>query len=171
MKLLNGPAAKSGSRKALLMLAAGGAVTALLWALADPPATEAVAVVEQAAARGEGPKQAQQFAFVPRKVASIVTNLFGGHSWYVAPPPPPPAEPSPPPPPSAPPLPFRMLGSYASSGAAPVYFLVKGDSVYDVRIGDVIDGIYSVDSVKDGQLNFTYLPLKIGQSLPVGNTP
>lgn len=170
MKLLSGPAAKSGSRRALLMLAAGGAVTAILWALADPPATVAMAVPERATSRGDGSQQGQQFAFLPRKVANVVTNLFGGHSWYVAPPPPPPVVQEPPAP-SAPPLPFSLLGSYSSSGGAPVYFLVKGDSVYDVHIGDVIDNVYSVDGVKDGRLNFTYLPLKIGQSLDVGSTP
>lgn len=172
MKLLTGPASKSGSRRALLMLAAGGALTALLWALADPPATEAVAASERgtSASRGESAEQIQQFAFVPRKVANVVTNLFGGHSWYVAPPPPPPVvyvAPAP----TAPPLPFRVLGSYASAGTAPVYFLVRGDSVYDVHVGDVIDGTYSVDSAANGRLNFTYLPLKISQSLAIGSTP
>jgi hypothetical protein len=170
MKQLSGPAAKSGSRRALLMLAAGGAATAILWALADPPATVAITVAERATSRGDGPQQAQPFAFVPRKVASAAINLFGDHSWYVAPPPPPMVVREPPPP-SAPPLPFTLLGSYSSSGGAPVYFLVKGDSVYDVHVGDVIDNSYSVDSVTNGRLNFTYLPLKIGQSLAVGSTP
>ena len=169
MKLLSGPAAKSGSRRALLMLAAGGAVTAILWALADPPATMEIAVAEQAAPRDEDPQQGRRFAFVPRKAASVVINLFGGHSWYVAPPPPPPVVYQPPAP-TAPPLPFTLLGSYSSSGAAPVYFLVKGDSVYDVRVGDVIDNLYSVDGVSNGRLNFTYLPMKIGQSLAIGST-
>ncbi len=170
MKQLSGPVAKSGSRRALLMLAAGGAVTAILWALADPPATVAIAVAERGTSRGDGPQQEQPFAFVPRKVASAATNLFGGHSWYVAPPPPPMVVREPPPP-SAPPLPFTLLGSYSSSGGAPVFFLVKGDSVYDVHVGDVIENVYSVDSVSNGRLNFTYLPLKIGQFLAVGSTP
>jgi hypothetical protein len=170
MKLLSGPAARPGSRRALLMLAAGSAVTAILWLLADPPATAELAAAERPTSQVAGTQHGRQFAFVPRKAVNVVTNLFGGHSWHVAPPPPPPVVREPPAP-TAPPLPFTLLGSYSSSGAVPVYFLVKGDSVYDVHVGDVIDNVYSVDGLSNGRLNFTYLPMKISQSLAVGSTP
>ena len=170
MKLVSGPAAKSGSRRALLILAAGGRGDGHVVGAGRSASNREDSDGGAGDFSGRGPQQGQQFAFVPRKVASVVTNLFGGHSWFVAPPPPPMVVREPPAP-SAPPLPFTLLGSYSSSGGAPVYFLVKGDSVYDVHVGDVIDSVYSVDGVSNGRLNFTYLPLKIGQSLAVGSTP
>lgn len=98
--------------------------------------------------------------------------LFHAKSWYVAPPPPPPAPVVyvPPPPPQAPPLPFTVMGSYAHPGNATVYFLTRGDRVFDVHVGDTIDNTYSVDGVADGQLKLTYKPLNIQQTLPVGDS-
>ena len=98
--------------------------------------------------------------------------LFHTQSWYVAPPPPPPAPVVyvPPPPPTAPPVPFTVMGSYAHPGDATVYFLTRGDRVFDVHIGDTIDGIYSVDGAADGQLRLTYKPLDIQQTLPLGDS-
>ncbi len=101
----------------------------------------------------------------------VSADLFAGHSWYTPPPPvaqvqrrSKPANRAP----SAPPLPFSFIGSFEQEGAATLYFLVKGDRVYDVSIGDKIEGTYSVDSVSNGQLMFTYLPLKSSQGLRLG---
>ncbi|MEP6886271.1 MAG: hypothetical protein ABJC66_16100 [Gammaproteobacteria bacterium] len=101
---------------------------------------------------------------------AAAASLFSPHSWFVAPPPPPPpppAAPAAPPVPTAPPLPFVFMGSYKAQGAK-TYFLTAGDRVYDVKIGDTLDNTYSVDGVKAGQLMLTYMPLKIQQSLAVG---
>jgi hypothetical protein len=103
---------------------------------------------------------------------TAAASLFSPHSWFVAPPPPPPAPPAPyqpPPPPSAPPLPFAFMGSYKSEGGGSTYFLTAGDRVYDVKVGDTLDNTYSVDGVKSGQLLLTYMPLKIQQSIAVGD--
>ncbi len=102
---------------------------------------------------------------------AAAASLFSPHSWFVAPPPPPPAPPTapaPPPAPTAPPLPFVFMGSYKTQGAK-TYFLTAGDRVYDVKIGDTLDNTYSVDSVQAGLLMITYMPLKIQQSLAVGD--
>jgi hypothetical protein len=99
-------------------------------------------------------------------------SLFSPHSWFVAPPspPPPPAVAyQPPPPPTAPPLPFAFMGSYKAEDGASIYFLTAGDRVFDVRIGDTLDRTYSVDAVQSGQMMLTYMPLKIQQSLAVGD--
>ena len=98
--------------------------------------------------------------------------LFHANSWYVAPPPPPPAPVVyvPPPPPTAPPMPFSVMGSYAHPGDVTVYFLTRGDRVFDVHVGDTIDGIYSVDGAANGQLQLTYKPLNIQQTLPLGDS-
>ena len=104
--------------------------------------------------------------------SKAVESLFHPHSWYVAPPAP---APVPvvyvaPPPPTAPPLPFTVMGSYAHPGNATVYFLTRGDSVFDVHVGDTIDNTYSVDGAANGQLLLTYKPLNIQQTLPLGDS-
>jgi hypothetical protein len=98
-----------------------------------------------------------------------VGNAFGATSWYVPPPPPPPVKPAPPPPPSAPPMPFAYLGLYEGA-VGKVIMLVKGDHVYTVSVGDVIENTYRVDSVEQGIVELTYLPLNIKQSINTGNS-
>ena len=110
---------------------------------------------------------------LPERAANTaaVDNLFAGHSWYT--PPAAPVRKTASPiarKPVAPPLPYKFIGSY-EQGENTMYFLTKGDLVYDVKIGDVLDETYSVDSVTDGQLNFTYLPLHTSQGLRLGENP
>jgi hypothetical protein len=99
--------------------------------------------------------------------ATPAADLFAQKSWYVPPPPPPPPKPLPPPPPTAPPLPFSYLGNYQTPNGPLILFLTKGDQLYSVSPGDLIDGIYRVEGITSGQLGFTYLPLNIKQSLAV----
>jgi hypothetical protein len=113
------------------------------------------------------------------RLALRVTNdksagfLFPIQSWYIAPPPPPPAPvvQVKPPPPTAPPMPFGVIGSYSRAGDATVYFLTRGDRVFDVHIGDTLDNTYTVDSEAHGQLMLTYKPLNIQQALALGGSP
>ncbi len=104
--------------------------------------------------------------------SKAVEALFHTQSWYVAPPPPPPAPVVvvAPPPPTAPPLPFTVMGSYTRPGDPTVYFLTRGDRVFDVHIGDTIDNTYSVDGEANGELVLTYKPLNIKQALALGGT-
>lgn len=95
-------------------------------------------------------------------------NLFAAHSWYIAPPPPPPRPTPAPVAPTAPPLPYTFIGKYGRGADGTVYFLTRGDRVYDVKQGDVLDGIYRLDAVSDGQLTFTYMPLDERQTLSIG---
>jgi len=100
----------------------------------------------------------------------VQQNLFRGHSWYT-PPPPPPMRAAPvatPRRPVAPPLPYKLLGSYEEAGSPTIYFLVKADRIYDVVIGDTLDETYNVDGISNGKLMFTYLPLKTSQGLRLG---
>jgi hypothetical protein len=108
-----------------------------------------------------------------------VQALFAAHSWYVPPPPPPPAPPAPVlsaeqlaalQRPVAPPLPFTFIGSYVTDGGIPVFFLTHGDRVYNVRVGDMVDDTYKVDSFTNGQLLMTYKPLNVQQQLSVGGS-
>jgi hypothetical protein len=126
----------------------------------------------QATPGRKSPGQEAALRFADRIVKdTAAASLFSTQSWYVAPPAPPPAPVvvQAPPVPAAPPLPFAFMGSYRPEGAVPTYFLTAGDRVYDVKIGDTLDNTYSVDGVRSGQLLLTYIPLKIQQSLAVGN--
>jgi len=97
-----------------------------------------------------------------------IGNVFGATSWYVPPPPPPPVKPPPPPKPTAPPMPFTYLGLYEDTPPV-VVMLVKGDRVYTVSEGDVIENTYRVEHVAAGVVELTYLPLNIKQSISTGN--
>ncbi len=97
-------------------------------------------------------------------------DMFKGHNWYT-PPPPPPRRPATKPvrrKPVAPPLPFKLLGTFEQAGSPTLYFLVKEDRIYDATIGDTLESTYRVDRVSNGQLMFTYLPLKTSQGLRLG---
>lgn len=147
---------------------------------------EPVAAKERAHASGRAERSApgvtpavrRSFASLGQRVvtATAAEALFAAHSWYIAPPPPPTAalaaaKEAVPDKPVAPPVPYAYMGSYAPDGAAPVIFLTRGDRVYDVRVGDVLDGTYSVDAFANGQLTLTYKPLNQQQQLKTGDTP
>lgn len=102
---------------------------------------------------------------------AVASGLFSARTWVVAAPPPPPAPPpGPPPPPSAPPLPLRWLGRLDDATTVKA-FLQKGEQVYTVGVGEVIDGTYRVDSIQAGQMVLMYLPLSIPQTLTGGGEP
>lgn len=96
-----------------------------------------------------------------------IANAFNSKSWYVAPPPPPEL---PPPAPTAPPLPFTYLGRYEDQPAV-VVVLAKGDRVYTVAEGEVIDGTYRVEQISDDAVRLVYLPMNINQSLSTQTAP
>jgi len=98
-------------------------------------------------------------------------DIFKGKSWYVAPPKPkyvPPPPPPPPPPPTAPPLPYAYMGSYQGKDGRMIIFLTRGDQVYSVSPGDVLEGTYRVEGIASGQVVLIYLPLNIQQSISIG---
>jgi hypothetical protein len=103
-----------------------------------------------------------------------VDDIFNQTSWYVAPPSPPaaPEKPLPvivlpPPVPAAPALPFTYLGRYGDTDKRTIV-LARGEKVYTVKVGDVIDKTYRVEKFTFGKVNFTYLPLNVPQSLATG---
>ncbi len=69
--------------------------------------------------------------------------------------------------PVAPPLPFRFLGQMIEDGR-PTLFLSLNDRNIAVKAGEMIDDTYRVDSITNGVVEFTYLPLKQKQTLPIG---
>ena len=67
--------------------------------------------------------------------------------------------------PEAPPLPFRYLGKLIEDGKLSV-FLANGEESLSAVAGQRI-GEYRVDKVTESEIQFTYLPLKTKQSLPL----
>ena len=107
----------------------------------------------------------------PSDIDKLASNAFGAMTWHVPPPPQPKpvAKPAPPPPPSAPPMPFTFLGRYEDGGTRTI-LLVKGERIYTVSEGDVIEQTYRVEKLAGGQLELTYLPLDIKQTINAGGS-
>ena len=99
-------------------------------------------------------------------------DMFKSKSWYIPPPPPPKPRyvaPPPPPPPTAPPLPYKFTGSFQEPGQKLVVYLSRGDKLYSVSAGDILEGTYKIESINAGQLVILYLPLNISQNLRIGD--
>lgn len=75
--------------------------------------------------------------------------------------------PPPPPPPKPPAVPFTYMGRL-DQGDRVKYFLLKADRLYVVTPGDEIDDAYVFDGEVGNQLQLTYKPLRIAQTLVVG---
>lgn len=93
-------------------------------------------------------------------------DMFTAKSWVVAPPPPS-AKSKELDRPTAPPLPFTYIGNILKDGKT-IVFLTEGERNYAVSTGEIIDGNYSVDSIKPNLITLTYLPMHIQQTLPIG---
>jgi len=93
---------------------------------------------------------------------------FAPKSWVVVVPPPPPPPPPPPEPPRAPPLPFRFAGALDDGAGRVSFFLLRGNAMLTVSVGDTIDNTYKLDGADGGVLTFTFLPLRERQQLPYG---
>ncbi len=61
------------------------------------------------------------------------------------------------------------MGRY-EDGAKQIILLVRGDLVYTVSEGDVIDSTYRVDRMTAAQVELTYLPLNIKQTISTGGS-
>lgn len=99
------------------------------------------------------------------------TDPFAPRGWTPPPPPPPPpapvAPPPPPPPPEAPPIPFKFIGQIEDKSAKPAAFITKGEALFVVHVGDVVENTYRVESFNSAQVVVTYLPLKQRQTIDV----
>ena len=65
--------------------------------------------------------------------------------------------------PAAPALPFRYFGRLTENGKTEV-FVMRGDDLLTITPGQKI-GEYRVDQIADASISFTYLPLKMKQTL------
>jgi hypothetical protein len=126
-------------------------------ALADPAASSRTAAP---------PRTASVRAAVE---VNHTANAFPSMVWTPPPPPPPPPAPPPPPPPppSAPSLPFKFVGMMEQTADRPTAFLAKGETLHIVKVGDIVDSVYRVESLSPTQIVVTFLPLNQRQSLSV----
>ena len=122
-----------------------------------PPASLALAQPDAAMQADDG--EAGESENIDKDDALI--DPFRPASWYVAPPPPPPEKPK------APRLPFKYMGRLIEDGSVRV-FLGDQDRHLIVKSGEVVNGIYKVEKINEGQIVFVYLPLKERQILPTG---
>lgn len=65
--------------------------------------------------------------------------------------------------PAAPPLPFRYFGRLTENGKTEV-FVMRGEDLLTLAPGQTI-GEYRVDQIADASIRFTYLPMKMQQTL------
>jgi hypothetical protein len=102
---------------------------------------------------------------------SAAKDPFAARGWLPPPPPPPPPLPQaalpPPPPPTAPPVPFRFVGLLEEKSAKPAAFIAKGDALFVVHVGDVVESTYRVESFNSAQVIVIYLPLQQRQTIEV----
>lgn len=174
-------------RRSLLFVALAGAIGWSAWlTLNEKPAGAEDAAIElakptaaSASPSRVAPDPAPRAAAVPPsdprtghervRLALARADLFPVQSWYVPPPPPPPPPPAPPPPPpQAPPLPFSYMGRW-QEGATVTYYLARaGAGPVGVRAGEVLDGVWRLESVHGRTLDFIYLPLNQMRSLQTG---
>lgn len=68
-----------------------------------------------------------------------------------------------------PPLPFTYLGRVVENGRERI-FLASAQKNYLAQRGDVLESNYRIDRIDAHHILFTYLPLKIGQTLEIGAT-
>jgi hypothetical protein len=161
---------------ALAVVLVLSAVSGKGWNTASEPVVAAPARPPQVARAPAQPLPAIELEKLQKRDAPIdsekvAANTFGPMSWHVAPPAPPKpiAKPEPPPAPPAPPMPFTFLGRY-EDGATRTIMLVKGERIYTVSEGDVIEQTYRVDRLAGGQLELTYLPLDIKETITAGGS-
>ncbi len=162
-------------RRSLLFALLAGAVSWSGWLALNEPADE-TRVAEPArsaqpvAARVRSADTATPPSAAPPSVRLALShaNLFPEQTWVVPPPPPPPQPYVPPPPPQAPPLPYAYMGRWLDAGET-TWYLTRGSQPVSVRAGQVLDGVWRLDQVAAGTLNFTYLPLNQTRSLRTGD--
>jgi hypothetical protein len=65
--------------------------------------------------------------------------------------------------PVAPPLPFQYFGRLTEKGKTEV-FVMRGEELLSIAAGQKL-GEYRVEAVSDSSISFTYLPLKMNQTL------
>ena len=91
-------------------------------------------------------------------------DLFGSQSWQ----PPTSTVAAAPVKPIAPPMPYRFAGKLVQNGELQI-FLSKGDTPIPIKPGEILDGIYRVESIGEDRVTLIYLPLGQRENVPVSS--
>ena len=116
-----------------------------------------------------------------RLTAASERDAFGTRNWLAPPPPPPKAAPAPvvvvaapvaPPPPPPPTLPYRFVGMLDGNPAnRPQVFLALGEKLLVAAPGDVLDGGFRLDTVRNTELVFTHVQQGLTVRMPLSGVP
>ena len=101
-------------------------------------------------------------------IETVEVDIFAARSWQPAPPPPAQSTAPVDTRPRIPSLPFVYAGQLGDpvTGKVIVY-LTRGDAVYTVSVGDMLDDQYRLEGISDRQVTFVYLPTKEQQTLVI----
>lgn len=160
-------------------LALGGALVATLVATVFAPDPDQAVVAAASAPDPAGEAARVDSARTPEEILGIRPRdsgdsprlAFQARQWSVPPPSKAPvakAAKAQPAEAKAPPLPFKVLGSYGDGGE-PAVFLQFNDKTLVVKAGDVVNDKYRVESIAEGKVTFLYAPLAEKQTLAVGD--
>lgn len=108
---------------------------------------------------------AQPLQMASRTYSPITQNMFNLQTW--APPQPKIKKESRPveTPLLAPPIPFTYLGKIEEDGKIE-YFVLQQNKLLNLKVGQLVQGQWRLDSEDAKHLNWTFLPLKLPQTLP-----
>jgi len=66
-------------------------------------------------------------------------------------------------------MPYRVAGQVAQGEGAQVV-LAKGDTIFTVREGELLEGGYRVESIGPDSVTLFYVPLGLREKLPLDST-
>jgi hypothetical protein len=159
-------------------LVLGGALLVTVVASVWPRAQEHVApevvaptAQREASVRREDPVPPTAAPTLPSRTerqpqGGEVRDLFSSKTWNPPPPRTAVTKPPPPPPPTAPPFPYVVSGSIADANGVFVVFTNQQQN-FVVRVGEVLEQRYRVDSVDAQSVILTYLPLGLSQRVAI----
>jgi hypothetical protein len=97
---------------------------------------------------------------------TVEADIFAARSWQPAPPPPSKPAATADARPTVLSLPFAYAGQLGNPQTGKlIIYLTRGDTLYTVSAGDVIDESYRVEAITDRQITFVYLPMQTQQTL------
>jgi len=102
-----------------------------------------------------------------QRASTDVQDLFGIKTWSAPPAPQQPRTPPPPVAPVAPPFPYAVAGSVVDPNGLMIVFTQEQRS-FVLRVGEVLEQTYRVESIDPQSVTLTFLPLGLTQRVPIG---
>ena len=102
-----------------------------------------------------------------QRARTDVQDLFGVKTWSPPPAPQQPRAAPPPVAPVAPPFPYTVAGSVVDPNGLMIVFTQQERS-FVLRVGEVLEQTYRVESIDPQSVTLTFLPLGLTQRVPIG---